>query len=1139
MRKIVEQLHNNKAYQALLEGTNDVVINHINEEALLIASAFLSYPKDTVIIKENQYQANLLYQQLATLLGNDVLYFPVDESYRVEALAASPELLTERIDTMYQLTNNKAHLLICHVHSLIRYVPTKEVFLQHILEYKIGDTIDIFDMQRKLHQLGYRHENKVLEQFTYSKRGGVIDIYTISSSYPVRIEFFDDEIESMRYFDTTNQRTFETVNQITIIPASDILYLEEQKDIVCGKIHGLSVEQEVDDQHVDEFEQMIALDKENIHNHVNDITIYPYFGLFKQTTSILSYLNQPKVILSNPHAIEQSYKHYMTENFYYLSQLEQIGKVLKGLPLYLDYYPLLPDDVTHIEQYHSNDNQVLFLSHNLEVMDTPKSIIENVKKYLVDNKILFSMENQHQIRLLIELLEEHQLPFTLISLKDQIFDGINIYIGTMHQGIELLEEKIVVITAKEIFPKSNIHQPKYIKYKEAKVIKDYQELHLDDYVVHDHHGIGQFLGIKTMEVQGCKKDYLYLGYANNDTLYIPVEQFKLIRKYSTSDAKTPKLHQLGGVEWAKTKRRVKAKLDDITDTLIDIYASRMQQIGFACQSDFAIQKEFEDAFNYPLTPDQERSVMEIKADMEKTQPMDRLLCGDVGFGKTEVALRAVFKAIVNDKQVAFLCPTTILSMQHYKTMIQRFDGFPVSIALMNRFTSSKQKKEIIEGLKNGTIDILVGTHSILSKDIVFKDLGFLAIDEEQRFGVSQKEKIKEFRKTIDVLSLSATPIPRTLQMSLMNIRGLSQIDTPPKDRMPVQTYVVEKNQTLIKQVIERELARQGQVFYLYNHTSEIQNVAYRLSLELPNARIAIGHGKMHKDELENVMLQFTNREYDILVCTTIIETGIDIPNANTIIVDQANHFGLSQLYQIKGRVGRSNRSAYAYLLYDGHKQMTEEATKRLKAIKEFTQLGSGYKIAMRDLSIRGAGDLLGGQQAGFIDSVGFDIFMRILQETLDEKRQTKELKEKEIVPVAINVEGYIPSDYVSSDIEKLEIYQRLEQTKSLQQVMELEDEFDDYYGHLPEQLLTLLQKRKLDILSNNEAFEKIQEMKGEIEILFTKEFTSKVDGMDLFQKVLAQFPSTRFKTMSNTIKITFKKDENWLLKINQLLEELI
>jgi len=820
--------------------------------------------------------------------------------------------------------------------------------------------------------------------------------------------------------------------------------------------------------------------------------------------------------------------------------LASIGKTIKGLNLFRDLYEVIDRKSVNFKPFAQSDKDVLFNARAIMINnDDEAMIINQIRAYLKLSKVVVALDDDHQLKLMTELFDRHEMAYTLIGIKDEIYPGLNIAVNKIGFGIELVDEKIVIISANELFKTRNIKKPKYFKYKNAKVLKDYQELNIGDYVVHDNHGIGQYLGIKTLEVQGFHKDYLYVAYAGDDTLYIPVEQFKMIRKYSSNEGKVPKINKLGGSQWQKTKAKARSKVDDIADKLIEIYSARINQPGYAFPSDSEIQLEFERSFGYELTVDQLRSVEEIKADMEKSQPMDRLLCGDVGFGKTEVALRAAFKAILGNKQVAFLCPTTILSMQHYKTMIARFKDFPVKIALLNRFTSTKEKKQILSDLKLGNIDLLVGTHRILSKDIVFKDIGLLCIDEEQRFGVKQKEKIKEYRKTIDVLTLTATPIPRTLQMSLMGIRGLSQIETPPKNRQPVQTYVIEKNNVLIKQIIERELARDGQVFYLYNRTSQIANVAYNITLSVPGARVAVGHGQMDKNELEDVMMRFVNKEFNVLVCTTIIETGIDIPNANTIIVEDADKFGLSQLYQIKGRVGRSNRGAYAYLLYNPTKVLNEEASKRLKAIKEFTELGSGYKIAMRDLAIRGSGDILGGTQSGFIDSIGFEMYMKILQDAINEKMGKEDVEaEKEIKSVNVKVDGYIPHDYVSSDIEKLELYQRLDNAKTISGVDYLKSEFIDYYGKLPEEVSTLVEKRKLDILASTEIIENLAEVKGKMEITFTKGYSQNVKGDQLFELVNRLFTKPVFRQLGGKIVIVLPKGDQWLERINQLITTL-
>lgn len=1133
-------LKQNLAFNALLNGKGNIVVNDVSDEALLLTSAFLKLKRNIVVVKANQYEANMLYQKVMLLNEKDVSLFAVDESYRIEALAASPELLGQRIDTMYQLTKNEPRILITHSQAIIRYLPTKQLFIDNCLKIKVGMQIDIYDLKASLLKSGYQSAIRVDQPFYFSKRGGVIDVFSIQYENPIRIEFFDDEIESIRFYNQNTQRTIENINEITILPASDILYDDQEVTKVISKINDLRDSQAeiLDELYLEDFLNKVSIDQENLRNHDTSFSMYSYYNLFNQTTSIGDYLDDPLIILSNSQDINFAYKNYLEENFYYYQELINVGKSVKGLNLFRDLYEVTDKATIEFKSFATDEKDVIFNGRTIMIdSQDEKMLISQIRSYLKLSTVIIALDDERQIRLISELLNRHELLYTMLDNSGEFYPGLNLVIDKIGFGFELVDENIVVISSNELFKTKNVKKPKYFKYKNAKVLKDYQELEVGDYVVHDNYGIGQYLGIKTLEVQGVHRDYLYVAYAGDDTLYIPVEQFNLVRKYSSSEGKVPKINKLGSSQWQKAKAKARNKVDDIADKLIEIYAARMNQTGYAFPVDNEMQLEFENAFGYELTEDQVRSVKEIKEDMEKPQPMDRLLCGDVGFGKTEVALRAVFKAILGNKQVAFLCPTTILSMQHYKTMLDRFENFPVKVALLNRFTSTKQKNQILKDLKEGNIDLLVGTHRILSKDVEFKDIGLLCIDEEQRFGVKQKEKIKEYRKTIDVLTLSATPIPRTLQMSLMGIRGLSQIETPPKNRQPVQTYVIEKNDVLIKQIIERELARDGQVFYLHNRTSNIANTADKIGRMVPGAKVVVGHGKMDKNEIEDVMMRFVNKEYNVLICTTIIETGIDIPNANTIIVENADKFGLSQLYQIKGRVGRSNRGAYAYLLYNPSKVLTEEASKRLKAIKEFTELGSGYKIAMRDLAIRGAGDILGGTQSGFIDSIGFDMFMKILQDSVNQKMGKQE-QEIDIKNVNVNVDGYIPHDYVSSDIEKLELYQRLDNTKTISAIDHLKTEFIDYYGKLPDEVAALIEKRKLDILASSKIIDVLEEKKGNIEITFSSDYSKNVKGDQLFEIVNRLFTRPRFKQIDNKIAIILPKGDQWLNRLNELISTL-
>ena len=1133
MEKILNLLKDNQALRTLDTDNGTIVTNSTSDEAYLIAGSFWHNPRKILIIKNNQYEAFNLYKTLTELV-NQVVYFPADESLRVESVAYSYELLGERINALYAMTQDKPMICVCHMHSMTRYITPVDLFKKSIISLKKGDTIDPLELKKMLQFIGYKNTQRVDSPFYYSRRGEVLDVYTIQYDHPVRIEFFDDEIEEISFYDKDSQRRTNKIESIDILPATDMMYEDDGLSQVEASIQTLKDKMTVKD----ELEQTYALDIESLKAHDYNPRIYQYLGLFPETATIMDYARDYTIITASLASILASYKTYMEENYLYYHELEEIGQMIRGLKLINNPQTILKRQNVDFVRFRENDQQIMFMTQPVMIsMANEKIFISQLKDLLTYNRVMIGVDEKRQIDVLVNLFTDHAIPFTLTSATNKIYDGVNLFLGHLPCGMNFVEEKTVLLTSQELF-KVQETKKKYIKYRDATKISDYNELKVGDYVVHDTNGIGQYMGIETLVVDGVHKDYLHIAYKGNDILYVPVEQFQLIRKYSSRDGKPPRIHALGSPKWAKEKARVRQKVDGLADDLINLYAERMRQPGFAFEPDGDLQLEFESEFGYELTPDQAQAVEEIKKDMETPRPMDRLLCGDVGFGKTEVALRACFKAIVSKKQCAFLCPTTILSSQHYRTMQKRFEKFPVNIALLNRFTTTKEKKQILSDLKEGNIDLLVGTHRILSKDVEFKDLGLLCIDEEQRFGVRQKEKIKNLRKTIDVLTLTATPIPRTLQMSIMGIRGLSQIETPPLNRLPVQTYVSEKSWALIKQVIERELSRNGQVFYLHNRTENIYEIASTLQTLLPHARIGVGHGQMDKTELEDVMTDFVEKKYDILVCTTIIETGIDIPNANTIIIENADKFGLAQLYQIKGRVGRSARIAYAYLLYTKDRAMTEEAQKRLTAIKEFTQLGSGYKIAMRDLSIRGSGDILGGEQAGFIDQVGFDMYMKILQDAIDEKQG--KIKEDDTVPSRnISVDGYIPEDYVESDMEKLELYQRVYKANDLEALKRVEQELTDLYGVLPSQVRNIVVKRRFDILSHDPLIEDVKDGSQGLEMRFSKVFLEDLDGQKFFAYVNHMFKKPQMKYTEGMLTIVSGMEPYYVSASTEFLDTVL
>ena len=752
--------------------------------------------------------------------------------------------------------------------------------------------------------------------------------------------------------------------------------------------------------------------------------------------------------------------------------------------------------------------------------ENPENINEYINEKVKNGKTVLICLKKHQIRSIMKHLNMKivETTFDLIHRNT-----VNIIDSEMSQGF--LYKDFVVLTANELFKTVEVKKKYNTKFKYSTSIHDYNKLNIGDYVVHNVHGIGIYNGIKTLTLNDITKDYLEVLYQGTDKIYIPVEKIDLLSKFSGREGMIPKVNKLGGTEWQKTKARVKSRVTDMADQLIKLYAERESRKGFAFSEDCDLSLEFEKNFPYDLTMDQKHAIAQIKEDMESPVPMDRLLCGDVGFGKTEVAFVAAFKAILDSKQVLFLCPTTILSNQHYDNALIRFQNFPVSIALLNRFTTPKEVNRILNGLKDGTIDMVIGTHRLLSDDIVLKDLGLLIIDEEQRFGVAHKEKIKQYKTNVDVLTLTATPIPRTLQMSLVGIRSLSLIETPPINRFPVQTYVVEENKQILKDAIYKELSRNGQVFILYNRVQSIEEFSTRIHDIAPDARIGIAHGQMNKSELENTIYDFISYRFDILICTTIIETGIDIPNVNTLIIMDADHFGLSQLYQIRGRVGRSDKFAYAYLMYQPFKTLTESAMKRLNVIKEFTELGSGFSIATRDLSIRGAGDILGSEQAGFIDSVGIDLYLKMLEEEVKrlnhekvEEEEEKEDTTNESKPL-INVTTHIEDQYVSEDELKIEIHRMISSIEDEKSFLQVKGELEDRFGKINEEILIYMYEEWFERLAVNLKITHVHQTKNSIELVFPPYVVEKMDTEEIFMDAFQVTTMFRFISRGNNLVI--------------------
>ena len=1081
---LLDLIYNDDSINKLNNHEGRLVINNTLACSYLVSGIFLKKQKNILLVASSMYNAQILYEQIASLVGEDnCLLFPVDEIYHQTNYSYSKEILSQRLYVMDKCLDNKKRILISHVEGVTRFLPNPELYKLNTLFLEKNKSYNLNNLVNSLINMGFTRVNKIDQSLQFALRGDILDIFPINLDKPIRIEFFDDEIESIRYFEIESQTSIEEIDNIKIFPATDLLIEDFNygKENILNKLNidlkRLKIEER------DKLINKVNEDLINMENGSFDENYYSYFHYFqKEIFNIVSYFKSDLTLIYQKEEVDKYIEIQKEENNESINEL-----FLNGLSLYDKNYSLSFENALHDYLYSygyeldENDyslliNNIPFVSNN--ILSSLNLINEYSKK---GYKIVICLKDN--FNKYAEFLKNNNVEFEIID--NDLPNNIGLYKYDLNIGF-IYKEKVLFLSKKEIF---NYKQNLNIfssRYKKATILNSYDELSVDDYVVHEENGIGQYKGIVNLTANGITSDYLKVLYANNQYLYIPLEKFSRIRKYVSKEGSVPRLSKLGGKDWANVKEKIKNQVNFLADRLLALYAEREITPGISFKEDDEFQKEFEDAFPYQMTRDQQKALEEIKLDMEKPTPMDRLLCGDVGFGKTEVAFRAAFKAILSNKQVALLCPTTILAKQHYDVANSRFSLFGVNIALFSRFVPAKIQNENIKLIKEGKIHLIIGTHRLLSKDIEIPNLGLLIVDEEQRFGVEHKERIKEISKNVDVLTLTATPIPRTLQMSLLGIRNLSQLQTPPSSRMPIQTYVTEYNPHLAKEVICRELSRGGQVFYLYNLVSTIFQKAEQIKKAIPNARVGVVHAKMDSEDIDKIMTEFYLGNIDVLVCTSIVESGLDVPNANTILIENSDKFGLSQLYQIKGRVGRSNRVAYAYLFYNKNKELTPEAEKRLKAIKEFASLGSGYKIAEKDLSIRGAGDILGSQQSGFIDSVGIDMYVNILSEVINEKKGIKKV-DKKIKSTNITIGGYIPSNY-ALDTDKIQIYQEIEDTQTIASIELLRRKLKDIYGKLPKEVEKILLKRKIDILASSSNIESVYE-DNMINIILTKDIS--------------------------------------------------
>ncbi len=1054
------QANLNKSTRQLVMGLSG------SSKALTIASAYDSLSEKILLVTASQNEAEKLSGDLAAILGNEVVYnFFTDDSPLAEFVFASKDRIQARIDSLNFLLDPTANgILVASMAACRILLPSPSVFRQAKLDLSIGQEIEVDRLVNQLTAIGYKKVSRVLSAGEFSQRGDILDIFDINADLPYRLEFFGDEIDGIRTFDVDSQKSLESCEQVTVSPASEMIFSAEDFLRATEKLEN-AIENSQSEEQISYLKEILA-DVKTAYRHPDLARFLSFF--YEQEWTLLDYLPAGSpVFLDDFHKIADRHAQFDKEVAGILTDDLQKGKAVSSLNYFASSYQTLRQykPATFFSTFQKGlgnlrfDAIHSFNQHPMqEFFNQIPLLKDELARYAKSNyTVIIQAESQTSLQALQKTLQEYAIQLPVYAPHELVAGQQQVTIGSLASGFHFLDEKLVLITEREIFHKKIKRKVRRKNISNAERLKDYTELAVGDYVVHHVHGIGQYLGIETIVVSGIHRDYLTIQYQNSDRISLPVDQIDLLSKYLASDGKTPKVNKLNDGRFQKTKQKVQKQVEDIADDLIKLYAERSQLKGFAYSPDDANQTEFDDAFSYVETDDQIRSIQEIKKDMEKDAPMDRLLVGDVGFGKTEVAMRAAFKAVNDGKQVSILVPTTVLAQQHFTNFQERFADFPVNIEVMSRFKTKAEQAATLERLKKGQVDILIGTHRLLSQDVVFADLGLLIIDEEQRFGVKHKERLKELKKKIDVLTLTATPIPRTLQMSMLGIRDLSVIETPPTNRYPVQTYVMETNTGVIRDAILREIDRGGQVYYLYNKVDTIEQKVSELKELVPEASIGYIHGQMSEIQLENTLFAFIEREYDVLVSTTIIETGVDIPNANTLFIENADHMGLSTLYQLRGRVGRSNRIAYAYLMYRPDKSLTEVAEKRLEAIKGFTELGSGFKIAMQDLSIRGAGNILGAAQSGFIDSVGYELYSQLLEQAILEKQGKTKKRQKSNAEINLGIDAYLPSDYISDQRQKIEVYKRIKEIDNRVNYQELQDELIDRFGEYPDVVAYLLE----------------------------------------------------------------------------------
>ena len=1137
MNFLIKTLEENKKFQELtkqISKTGPIAISGLVdvEKLHVLAGIFNETKRPMVLVTYNEIQARKLYQDLKKLI-KQTYFFPKKEITSYDYVAQSKEIEYKRIDVlnkMYLAKKQKEPIIIVTtIEAVMQKMVAKDTLYQNVIDFEVGKTYLLDGIKEKLVGLGYERSDLIENKGQFSIRGGIVDV-GLSEKIGVRIEFWGDEVDSIRFFQISSQRSTEMLKEITIFPAHELIVQDLSEAV-----------KNIQEKYPEEIEDIELIKNGDYISKINK-----YFNEFyKNQASFLDYMSDEYLLLLDEKSkINQRKTNIIEDNNKLIASLiekekfvpeaiENISKFEYNFEEKQIIYLEQNDSIKNIQKYYFETREINFYNLQLDLLLADIVIYQKNKK-----KVVLLAGNEISAKKLCNILKENQINYKYEQEAENVKPGeIIVTIGGFSSGFENYDLNLIVISLQ-----NNFEEPVKRKKKLSSTFKDsekivFADLKPGDIVVHQTHGIGQFIGVNTITADGVTKDYIKIKYRNDDILYVPTNSLDSVRKYiGGGDNSSPRLNKLGGKEWSATTSKVKKNLEAVAKDLIELYAKRQKIKGFSFSPDTPWQKQFEDSFPYTETDDQLRCIQDVKKDMEKPQPMDRLLCGDVGYGKTEVAIRAAFKAVMDQKQVAYLVPTTILANQQYEEFKTRMQEFAINVELLNRFKTKKEQDEIIKKLKLGEVDVVVGTHRLLSEDVNFKDLGLLIIDEEHRFGVKDKEKIKKLRTNIDVLTMTATPIPRTLHMSIVGVRDMSVIYEPPHNRKPVQTYVLEYDQEVITEAITKEIERGGQVFYLFNQVEGIEKKANEISMLVPEAKVGFAHGKMSGRELEEIMESFINHEINVLVCTTILESGIDIPNANTIIVENADRLGLAQLYQIRGRVGRSDKQAYAYITYKRDKLLSEVADKRLKAIKEFTEFGSGFKIAMRDLEIRGAGSMLGEMQHGHMEQVGYDTYCKLLDEVIKEM-QGIEVVEEQDVQIDLAVSSYIPDNFIENSSQKIEIYQNIALCRTEEELQNVIDEVIDRYGRLPKELENLIDIARIKQLARKANILKIAQKENGIVFYFVKE---KIKP-EMVNTLITKYPM--LVKFSNAVEpyvtLRIKENENIIEKAKEFLKTVI